>query len=59
MHLTSHFLRREYLKKECHILFKFFGQDLTKIDGLVEAIAYYLDEINEKGMRKTIEDEFN
>lgn len=38
---------------------KFFGQDLSKIDGLVEAIAHYLDEINEKGMRKTIEDEFN
>lgn len=38
---------------------EFFGQDLTKIDGLVEEITKFLDEINEKGMRKAIEDEFN
>lgn len=34
----------------------FFGQDLTKIDGLVTAIAGYLDEISAKGMRKTLEE---
>lgn len=37
----------------------FFGQDLTQIDGLVEAVAGYLDEIAQKGMRKTLEDKFN
>lgn len=34
---------------------EFFGQDLTKIDGLVDAIAAYLDEIADKGMRKALE----
>lgn len=34
---------------------EFFGQDLTKIDGLVDAIATYLDEIADKGMRKALE----
>lgn len=38
---------------------EFFGQDLTQIEGLTEAIAGYLDEIEEKGMRKTMEAEFN
>lgn len=37
---------------------EFFGQDLTGIDGLTDAIAGYLDEIREKGMRKTMEDNF-
>lgn len=37
---------------------EFFGQDLTKIDGLVDAVAGYLDEIAAKGMRKTLEDNF-
>ncbi|MGN0377125.1 MAG: tagaturonate reductase [Suilimivivens sp.] len=37
----------------------FFGQDLTEIDGLVDTVAGYLDEIAEKGMRKTLEDNFN
>lgn len=35
---------------------EFFGQDLTKIDGLVDTIAGYLDEIAAKGMRKTLEE---
>lgn len=34
----------------------FFGQDLTKIGGLVDTIAGYLDEIAAKGMRKTLEE---
>lgn len=37
---------------------EFFGQDLTEIDGLTDAVAGYLDEIAEKGMRKTLEDNF-
>ena len=37
----------------------FFGQDLTQIDGLVDTVAGYLDEIAQKGMRKTLEDNFN
>lgn len=37
----------------------FFGQDLTEIDGLVDTVAGYLDEIATKGMRKTLEDNFN
>ena len=36
----------------------FFGQDLTQIKGLEDAIAAYLDEIAAKGMRKTMEDNF-
>ena len=35
---------------------EFFGQDLTKISGLVDTIAGYLDEIAAKGMRKTLEE---
>ena len=35
---------------------EFFGQDLTKADGLVDAIAAYLDEIADKGMRKALEE---
>ncbi|MBQ8878752.1 MAG: tagaturonate reductase [Lachnospiraceae bacterium] len=35
---------------------EFFGQDLTKIGGLVDTIAGYLDEIAAKGMRKTLEE---
>ncbi len=38
---------------------EFFGQDLTEIDNLTEVIAGYLDEIDKKGMRKTMEEEFN
>ena len=34
----------------------FFGQDLTKIEGLVDVIAGYLDDIVAKGMRKTLEE---
>lgn len=37
---------------------EFFGQDLTKIEGLEAEIAGYLDEIAAKGMRKTMEDNF-
>ena len=37
---------------------EFFGQDLTQIAGLTDAVASYLDEISAKGMRKTIEDHF-
>ena len=35
---------------------EFFGQDLTKIEGLVDVIAGYLDDIAAKGMRKTLEE---
>lgn len=45
---VSAFLQRE----------DFFGQNLTEIDGLCDAVASYLREINEKGMRKTMEDHF-
>ena len=37
---------------------EFFGQDLTQINGLVDAVASYLDEIADKGMRKALEDNF-
>ncbi len=37
---------------------EFWGQDLTQIDGLVDVVAGYLDDITEKGMRKTMEDNF-
>ena len=37
---------------------EFFGQDLTEIAGLTDKIAAYLDEIAAKGMRKTLEDNF-
>lgn len=37
---------------------EFFGQDLTEIEGLTDAVAGYLDEIAAKGMRKTLEDNF-
>lgn len=36
----------------------FFGRDLTRIDGLADKIASYLDEIRAKGMRKTMEEHF-
>ncbi len=38
---------------------EFFGQDLTQIEGLVDTVAGYLDEIAAKGMRKTMEENFN
>ncbi len=34
---------------------KFFGEDLTKIDGLVDSIATYLEQIKAHGMRKAME----
>ena len=37
---------------------EFFGQNLTEIAGLTDKIADYLDEIAAKGMRKTLEDNF-
>ncbi len=37
---------------------EFFGQDLTKVEGLADAVCAYLDEINDKGMRKTMEAHF-
>ena len=37
---------------------EFFGQDLTRIEGLVEEVAAYLDEIADHGMRKTLEKRF-
>ena len=37
---------------------EFFGQDLTRIEGLVEEVAAYLDEIADQGMRKTLEKRF-
>lgn len=37
---------------------EFFGQDLTWIEGLVEEVAAYLDEIADQGMRKTLEKRF-
>lgn len=33
----------------------FFGQDLTAIDGLADAVAEYLDDIKANGMRKALE----
>lgn len=33
---------------------RFFGQDLTKVEGLVEAVSTYLDNIREKGMEAAI-----
>lgn len=36
----------------------FFGAELGKTPGLADAVASYLDEINEKGMRKTMEEHF-
>lgn len=36
----------------------FFGQNLTQIEGLEDTVAAYLDEIANKGMRKTMEDNF-
>lgn len=36
----------------------FFGQDLTAIKGLTEAIAGYLDEIRAEGMRAAMENNF-
>ena len=37
---------------------EFFGQDLTQIAGLIDAITKYLEEINQNGMRKTMEEYF-
>lgn len=37
---------------------EFFGQDLTEIAGLTEEITKYLNEINQNGMRKTMEEYF-
>jgi len=34
---------------------KFFGEDLTKIEGLVDAVASYVDDIRANGMRKAME----
>ena len=36
----------------------FYGQDLTKIAGLSEAVASYLEDIRTFEMRKTIEKNF-
>ena len=36
----------------------FFGQDLTLVEGLCETVASYLDEIEQYGMRKTLETHF-
>lgn len=46
-------LTRMFLEKE-----EYFGEDLTKIAGLPEAVSCYLDEIKENGMRKTLEKHF-
>lgn len=46
-------LTRMFLEKE-----EYFGEDLTKIAGLPEAVSCYLDEIKENGMRKTLEEHF-
>jgi len=35
---------------------KFFGQDLTKVDGLVDAIASYITDIRANGMRAVVEE---
>lgn len=35
---------------------KFFGQDLTKVAGLVDAIASYITDIRAKGMRAVVEE---
>lgn len=37
---------------------EFFGDELGKTAGLVDAVSAYLDEINAKGMRKTMEEHF-
>lgn len=34
---------------------KFFGQDLTKIEGLTEAVSSALEEIRTKGMKVALE----
>ena len=34
---------------------KFFGQDLTKVEGLVEAVSSALEEIRTKGMKEALE----
>lgn len=34
---------------------EFFGEDMTKQEGLTEAVTFYLDQINEHGIRKAIE----
>lgn len=35
---------------------KFFGEDMTKYDGLVDQVSEYLDKIKTNGMRKAIEE---
>lgn len=35
---------------------KFFGQDLTKVEGLVDAITNYITDIRENGMRAVVEE---
>lgn len=40
---------QSFLSKE-----EFFGQDLTRIEGLVSTVAGYLDEIEANGMRKVL-----
>ena len=37
----------------------FWGQDLTAIDGVLDAVAGYLADIRELGMRKAMEKTFN
>ena len=37
---------------------EFFGEELGKTADLVDAVAAYLDVINAKGMRKTMEEHF-
>lgn len=46
-------LTRMFLQKK-----EFFGEDLTRIEGLSETVSGYLDEIEENGMRKTMEKHF-
>ena len=38
---------------------EFFGDELGKTNGLVDAVAAYLDEINAEGMRKAMEKRFS
>ena len=38
---------------------EFFGQDLTKVEGVVEAVSKYLEEIRGLGMRKAMENNFS
>ena len=38
---------------------EFFGDELGKTNGLVDAVSAYLDEMNAEGMRKAMEKHFN